>query len=619
MMAKKTGPGTVSEILKYWWRIRREPIDPARRQPQIVPTRGLGDSIHNRAERWDIGQRVRSWFAKQGRSCGCPQRQAKLNAACPYPPLPYFIDHNGQRHAKPFLTLGMATAGDWSGVWSTVNSILGECAEAGLLDLIEIVVVDNKPEDWQGEGVKNYVGTWLSKWVRYVPFTAIRGTSAPRQHVFEQARGEWVAVFDCHLSFKPGSIAATLRYLAKHRFDKVLFGGVLDNSLATTEAALTHLSLDWRGNMLGTWAGDERGKTSATTADFRQLMPFDVPNIACWAMLCRKDQWPGFHPLARDFGGEEGTLALTAKARGLKVQCLPLLRAAHRFDPNGKPRAYGTPVASIVRNHALALHAIGDKTRLAELRDYFAGPQRADDSTRGWLASLSADETYESESFVTRNAEIVDAIIATAILDHEKHAKGITLDNMYRQAASTPSDINEHVPRLRDLARECDVVVEFGTRHAVSTVALLAGRPKALVTVDLQGCASCTENSLKSAAAQVGVEFQSLTANTLELPPIGYADMLFIDTYHTAAQVQGELDRHAEQVRKIIAFHDTEAPWGQTGEDGGPGVMIGVERWLVNHPEWVIAERHVNNHGLVVLRRKSVDADVSRTVSEVLA
>ena len=95
--------------------------------------------------------------------------------------------------------------------------------------------------------------------------------------------------------------------------------------------------------------------------------------------------------------------------------------------------------------------------------------------------------------------------------------------------------------------------------------------------------------------------------------------MLFIDTYHTAAQVRGELDRHAGQVSKIIAFHDTEAPWGQTGEDGGPGVMIGIEKWLADHHEWTIAERHTNNHGLVVLRRKDGDAAVSQLIGELVA
>ncbi len=602
-------PGTIWEIIRNLFAIMRLKRIAAERAPLIRPTRGLGDTVHNLAERLDIGQRVREWFAKQKRSCGCPQRQAKLNAACPYFPKPFVIDPNGQRSSRPFLTLGMATAGDWSGTWSTINSILGECRAAGLLDLIEIVVVDNKPEDWQGETVRNYIGTWLTKWVRYVPFTRVRGTTAPRQHVFDQARGEWVAVFDCHLAFVTGSIAKTIRYLARHRFDRVLFGGVLDNSTASSDAPLTHLDLTFRGNMFGTWQGDARGRNI-------NGKPFDVPNIACWAMLCRKDAWPGFHPLARSFGGEEGTLAISARKRGLKVQCLPLLRAAHRFDGPGKPRQYGTPMADIVRNHALVLHAVGAMDELQECRDYFAKPNRPDDPTKTPLAMREPGES--DETFWQRNAEITDAIITDAIFDHEEFKRGMQLERLYEKAANTPSDINEHCPRLRALASECDVVVEFGTRHAVSTVALMAGRPTRLITVDLHGCASCTENSLIGAAKSVGIDFESVTANTLTMPVIEPCDMLFVDTYHTAGQVRGELDRHAIQVRKIIAFHDTEAPWGQTGEDGGPGVMVGVMEWLEDNPVWLMSERYANNHGLVVLRRADQNVEDSELVGEVV-
>lgn len=606
---KNTGPGTIWEIIRNLYAILRLPRIAAERAPLIRPTRGLGDTIHNLAERLEIGQRVRRWFAQQKRSCGCPQRQANLNAICPYRPKPFVIDATGKRTDKPFLSLGMATAGDWDGVHQTVNSILGECRAAGVLDLIEVIVVDNKPEDWQGATVRNYCETWLKRWVRYIPFTRVRGTTAPRQHVFDQARGEWVAVFDCHLSFTPGSIRKTIRYLMRHRFDRTLFGGTLDNTTASSDAPLTHLDLQWRGNMFGTWAGDERGRDI-------DGKPFDVPNIACWAMLCRKDAWPGFHPLAKSFGGEEGTLAVSARKRGLKVQCLPLLRAAHRFDGPGKPRQYGTPMADIVRNHALILHAVGATEELAQCRDYFASPNRPDDPTKTPLATREVGET--DETFWKRNADITDAIITDAIHDHQQYAQGMHLEQLYQQAANTPSDINEHCPRLRQLASECDVVVEFGTRHAVSTVALMAGRPTRLVTYDLNGCPSCTQNSLTRAANSVAMQFEAVTANTLTMPVIEPCDMLFVDTYHTATQVRGELDRHAGQVRKILAFHDTEAPWGMTGEDGGPGVLVGITEWLGQHPEWSQAERYTNNHGLVVLRRVNSNAEDSELVGELL-
>ena len=47
------------------------------------------------------------------------------------------------------------------------------------------------------------------------------------------------------------------------------------------------------------------------------------------------------------------------------------------------------------------------------------------------------------------------------------------------------SDITEHCDKLRELAVQADSVVEFRMRHGVSTVALLAGQPKQMISYDL--------------------------------------------------------------------------------------------------------------------------------------
>ncbi|MFM7862652.1 MAG: hypothetical protein ACKPHU_00440, partial [Planctomycetaceae bacterium] len=60
-----------------------------------------------------------------------------------------------------------------------------------------------------------------------------------------------------------------------------------------------------------------------------------------------------------------------------------------------------------------------------------------------------------------------------------------TLDQMFQKARSTRSDINEHCDKLRELASEACSVVEFGMRHGVSTVALLAGQPQQMISYDL--------------------------------------------------------------------------------------------------------------------------------------
>ena len=61
-----------------------------------------------------------------------------------------------------------------------------------------------------------------------------------------------------------------------------------------------------------------------------------------------------------------------------------------------------------------------------------------------------------------------------------------TLEDIYLFLCDTPSDINEHLPVLKELASQSDSVVEMGVRWVVSTFALLAGKPKSLTSMDIQ-------------------------------------------------------------------------------------------------------------------------------------
>ena len=55
----------------------------------------------------------------------------------------------------------------------------------------------------------------------------------------------------------------------------------------------------------------------------------------------------------------------------------------------------------------------------------------------------------------------------------------------YNQLCITPSDINEHLPTLKKYAEQCNSIVEFGVRDGCSTYGLLAGRPKFMVSYDI--------------------------------------------------------------------------------------------------------------------------------------
>ncbi len=190
----------------------------------------------------------------------------------------------------------------------------------------------------------------------------------------------------------------------------------------------------------------------------------------------------------------------------------------------------------------------------------------------------------------------------------------MTLEEYFVERSKTPSDINEHMEVLRAYASKCDHVTEFGMRWGTgSTVALLAAKPKTLISWDLDPMSIISQQSANLLALKdAGTNWQPRVGNTLEIT-IEPTDMLFIDTLHTARQLQAELIRHADplrggKIRKYLAFHDTQT-FGMKGEDGSePGLRMAIRIFQKEHafPLWELAEDRLNNNGLVILKRIDV-------------
>lgn len=171
-----------------------------------------------------------------------------------------------------------------------------------------------------------------------------------------------------------------------------------------------------------------------------------------------------------------------------------------------------------------------------------------------------------------------------------------SLQRLYDEARETSSDINEHVPTLARLARECAHVTEFGIRTGVSTRGLLFGRPKSMVSYDIH---SYDTREFEAVACGARIDYRAVQADVLAID-IEETDLLFIDTYHTYGQLRQELGRHAGRVRKFLVMHDTTT-YGAVGEDGGRGLWPAVEEFLAESPNWRLQEKHDNNNGLTVL------------------
>jgi hypothetical protein len=165
---------------------------------------------------------------------------------------------------------------------------------------------------------------------------------------------------------------------------------------------------------------------------------------------------------------------------------------------------------------------------------------------------------------------------------------------MYNQLCKTPSDINEHLPILKELASECEHVTEMGVRYCVSTWAFVEGLKKGkLVSIDIKHPTEFGGDlkSVKDRCTEKGIDFEFILGNTLEIE-IEPTDLLFIDTLHTAEQIEKELARHGDKARKYIAFHDTES----CKEMVNPIVRFMDDKWSFHRV-------YSNNNGLTIIKR----------------
>ena len=176
----------------------------------------------------------------------------------------------------------------------------------------------------------------------------------------------------------------------------------------------------------------------------------------------------------------------------------------------------------------------------------------------------------------------------------------------YDTLCATPSDINELLPFLRFYAEKCKHITEMGIRTPTSTYAFLAGEPKTLISYDINRVTEVGE--VESLARGV---FKFVQQDVLNVE-IEETDFLFIDTYHTATQLENELKMHSNKVRKYIGLHDTSTFWehGEELSKGmdpkqacGRGLKFALKPFL-KKGQWKIAFATDKNNGLIILERK---------------
>lgn len=210
---------------------------------------------------------------------------------------------------------------------------------------------------------------------------------------------------------------------------------------------------------------------------------------------------------------------------------------------------------------------------------------------------------------IYRSARYTDGDDGYDYFNYEFQRATIDLEHEFNLVKNYETDINEHADTLRKYASESELVCEAGVRFGNSTIMLMAGHPKRMISYDVHREARV--DYLELIAKDCGINWEFVLKNPTpedsneSLLPDD-VDLLMIDTNHTGTQIGMELNRHAHKVRKWIIMHDCTTFYERGAGDDNihDGMKLGIEPFLEKHKtEWRIKERFMNNNGLMVLER----------------
>lgn len=178
---------------------------------------------------------------------------------------------------------------------------------------------------------------------------------------------------------------------------------------------------------------------------------------------------------------------------------------------------------------------------------------------------------------------------------------------LYEHLLGQPSDIQEHLATLHDLAVKLDAknVIELGVRSGVSSIAWLAALQQTgghLWCVDIEAAPS----TITAHPRCTFVRGDDLAPAVMAQLP-AQADIVFIDTDHRYELTRAEIAAYSGRVRPggAMVFHDTGVETFDHHEPGTqPPFPVGkaVEEWIAGAGLEYGVDRFLNCNGLTIVR-----------------
>lgn len=495
------------------------------------------------------------------------------------------------------LTIGCAIFDDYR-VKDTQQAIRLALWEAGLLDVVEFIIVDNKP-DAHSSGL---LRSWIDRTkTRYIPMPEARGTSPPRQRIFDEAIGNAVLVLDSHVLLPPSAVVKLIEfYDANPDCNDLLTGPNVSDDLKNFS---THYNPGWRKDFFGMWATAWRAPTGeiVSAVDDRKAcrfvlladgspanvpaewngMPygrhtkfmreagytqlgakddddFPIPAMGLGLFSCRRAAWVGFNPNFRGFGGAEHYIHLKFKQRGNCTRSLGFLKWWHdhtKVTPGAPAMLHDK-----LRNTVVGYQEIGYP--LDEMRKHFVQDRKR-------ITPAEWDRL------------VADPLSCPPIRGR------VTLEDHFDKATDQKGPLQVHAYNLRTLAERCEHVTEFSkSKGSLASFAVALDRDEItprLVSYNTDTNAGVAD-ILKLAPF---VELRKDVPNELEP-----TDLLFLSGRNHTTQAMLQAVADGAPVRKFVVLHDV-ARYADLARL--------CDRILIEQPQWYVAGGSNAAGGLTVL------------------
>lgn len=185
------------------------------------------------------------------------------------------------------------------------------------------------------------------------------------------------------------------------------------------------------------------------------------------------------------------------------------------------------------------------------------------------------------------------------------------------------NEVAPFMPRLRDLAKECQSVIEVGGDLGAGSISIVLGlsenlnQKKKFSVVSYRGISPQDMKKKIYKLKLPDIQFSFQQGEYLD-ENIDFADMVYINSFHTYGRLISELEHFAPRTGKYLALLHTGFPWGYEDEPDYyleryvpppwvrkdlKGLVKAVEEFLLLHPEWEKFKDYTNSHGFTILKR----------------